>query len=231
MSIEDNDNLYVLEEELTEEEKDDTPLNYAAYSDEERLEKEKEESQEIEKKSPFGLLFHIMFNPVEGWKALRRCNCSVEDLQRNCFYPLLAILALSQFADYFYSVNADLSSLVSQAVVAFVAFFFGYFCIKMVLSWVLPKEVSQKFDNKFGCQYLIIALSTLALFSIITELLPMLWPVLIFLPIWTFYIMFKGIRFFKFAQNYEMKFFVWASVAVVGIPYAIDWGLNMILPK
>ncbi|MCH5235722.1 MAG: hypothetical protein J1E16_10545 [Muribaculaceae bacterium] len=226
MSKEDNDNLYVLEEE----DPDHSPLNFAAYEDDEREEEVNQEEISSSKKSPFAHLIQIMFNPVQGWKTLRRSKISVESLQSSCFYPLLALLAISNFADFFYSVNVNLSQVITLAVVSFVSFFFGYFCIQMVLNWFLPKEVANIFENKFGKEYILISLSTLALFTLITNLLPMLWPILIFLPIWTLYLMFKAVRFFKFQIKEEMKFFVLSGSATIGIPLLIDWGLNAILP-
>ena len=226
MSIEDNENIYIIEEE---KEIDNSPMNFAAYNKEEE-DVEEDFKERKSRKTTFALLFKIMFNPVEGWKSLRRSRNNIESLQGGCFYPILALLAVSHFAEFFYSVNATLSSVMTQAVVTFVAFFFSFFCIQLILSWVMPKELISAFDNTYGKEYILISLSTLALFSIITNILPMLWPILIFLPIWTLYIMFKGVRFFKLPEKYEMKFFVVSSASVIGMPLLIDWILNTILP-
>lgn len=226
MHTEEDDNLYILEEE----DDDTTPVNYAAYSDEERELSLKAEEKKEKGKSAAGLLFKIMFNPVEGWKSLRRSGKSVEAFQSGIFYPVLALLALSAFADYFYSVNVTLQQVITQAVVAFVAYFFGYFCVMIILSWLLPAEMKKRLEGQFGGLYISVGMTTLALFSIFIELLPMLWPILIFLPIWTLYLMYKGVRFFKFAQNQEMKFYVLAGAAVVGVPILLDWALSSIMP-
>lgn len=225
MSIEDNDRFYNLKEE--DHEIDNSPLNYAAYTEDDR-----DGSEEVSTKKHISIkaLFHIMFNPVEGWKALRRSQLSVESLQSSCFYPLLSILAVSKFAVYFYNVNVNLSQVITEAVVAFVAYFFGYFCTLMTLPLFISKDASEKFEEKFGKQYIIIALSTLVLFSIVTDLLPMIWPILIFLPIWTLYLMFKAVRFFKLSEKEEIKFFIISSVMVIGYPLLIDWGLNSVMP-
>ena len=227
MGFEDNDNLYVLKDE--ENDIDNSPKNFAAYDFEDQEEIETEERDKEGSKNAFRLLFHIMFNPVEGWKVLRRTRIKIENLQSGCFYPLLALLALSKFADFFYSVNVTLSQVVSQAVVIFVSYFFGYFSIPILLSWFLPKEMVNKFDGRFGKEFILVALSTLALFSIVINLLPMIWPILIFLPIWTLYLMFKGTRFFLFPQNQEMKFFVLSGVITIGIPLLIEWALTSVI--
>lgn len=239
MSIDDNENYYVLKDD--EHEEDNSPLNYAAYSrddikDQEQratlndIEAEDSEETEIKRKSAFGILFKIMFNPVEGWKTLRRTKTSLEGLQSACFYPLLAILALSKFAEFYYSVEVSLTKVVTEAIVAFVAFFLGYFCIPVILTWVLPKEAAEKIESKFGKEYVLVALTTLVLFSILTDLLPMLWPILIFLPIWTLYIMFKGVRFFLLPQQVEVKFVLWSGLCVIAVPILIDYFLNLIMP-
>lgn len=233
MIIDEKENYYILpEEENSNNSEDNSPLNFAEYS---RSESEDDDETEEEKAggkkySPFSLLFRIMFDPVEGWKRLRRSRISCEKIQSGCFYPLLALLAISQAADLFYSVNVDLSELVTNAVVAFVSYFFGFFCVRMLLNLVLPKDMAEKFDTEYGKNYILMAMSSLALFSIFTELLPMLWPILIFFPIWTLYVMFKGCRFFKFRQNEEMKFYIWASASTIGLPLVIDRILNTIMP-
>ncbi|MCH5235930.1 MAG: hypothetical protein J1E16_11615 [Muribaculaceae bacterium] len=222
MSIDDNENIYNLEEP---EENENSPLNYAAYPDEEEGE-ELEGQQEGQRKSAISLLIKVMFNPVEGWKTLRRSGITPESLQGGCFYPILALLAVSKFAEFFYYVNVSLAEVLTQAVISFVAFFLGYFCIMMLISWVIPKEMKEKYNDKFAKNFTIISLSTLALFSIITNFLPMIWPILIFLPLWTLYLMYKGIRFFHFPVDKEMKLYVIISAGMIGLPYMLDWLMN-----
>lgn len=233
MSIDDNDNYYVLQDNDGEMEEDDSPRNFAAYNIEEEDKEDLDEGDEgLEEKnvSALGLMFRIMVNPVEGWKNLRRSHIKLETLQSGCFYPLLALVAVSKFAEFFYSVNVSLGKVVTEGVIAFVAFFFGFFCVSQFLNLVLPPDMVKKFDCRFGKEYIVISMSTLALFSMLTDLLPMIWPILIFLPLWTLYIMFKGVRFFKFAVNQEMKFYIFAASAAIGMPLLIDWVLNTVLP-
>lgn len=229
MIINDKDNIYVYREE-DEDNIDDSPLNYASSDLNENDDDIETNSKAIRKKSAFLLLVKIMFFPVQGWKNLRREHPSIESIQSGCFYPILACLSISKFADYLYSVNVTLSSVITEAVVAFVSYFFGYFCILIILSKFLPRNTEKNFDTDYGKEYVIIGLSTLALFSIITELLPMLWPILIFLPLWTLYLLYRGSRFFKIAPNQELKFMIVICCSIIGVPLLIEWGLNELLP-
>lgn len=223
--MKENDEIYYI---IEEEDSEESALNFAAYENEERDTKEEDKSGK--KRSPLGYLLQIMFNPVQGWKNLRRSKISIENLQSKLFYPLLSIMAISNFAEFFYSVNVSLSQVLTDSVVSFVSLFFGYFSIPIVLSWLLTKDVTKKFEEEFGKEYILVSLSTLALFKTIINILPMLWPILIFLPIWTLYLMFKGVRFFKFQTQEEMKFFVICGATTIGIPLLIDFTLNAVLP-
>lgn len=232
MSTEDKENYYILEEENRNLEEEEGPRNFASYNleEEEPTDTGAQNSSQEKEISATGLMLRIMTNPVEGWKKLRRSKVSLESLQAGCFYPLLALVALSRFAEFFYSVNITLKQVVTQAVVSFVAYFFGFYCVQMIMSWVLPKDMVEKFDTDYGKKYILMSMSTLALFSILTNLLPMIGPILIFLPLWTLYIMFKGVRFFKFAQNQEMKFYVYVASATIGMPLIVEWILDTVMP-
>lgn len=225
------DNIYVYNEE-NDQDPDNSPMNYASSYNIENDEEEEIESGEATAKqsSAFMTMLRVMFSPVEGWKRVRREKMKPETLQRGCFYPLLALLAISKFADMFYYVNVTLTTVFSQAVVLFVSYFFGYFGILFLLTLLLPAPVKEYFDKDFGKDYIIIALSTLAMFSILINALPMLWPVLIFLPIWTLYILYKGSRFFKLAEPHVLRFMLLVCVSVVGVPLLIEWGLNELMP-
>lgn len=217
--------------QLEDHENDDSPINFAAY-DEDEAEENPIEEQEIKKGAgnAFLMLMRILFEPVEGWKRLRRSKVSVDAIQSRCFYPILAILAISEFADFFYSVNVSLAQVITGAVISFVAFFFGYFCVQMMVMWILPSRMGERYDSLYGKQYTLMALSSLALFSIFIKLFPMIWPILIFLPLWTLYLMYKGVKFFHFEAKEEMRFYLTTAVCVIAVPMIIDWGLTEVMP-
>lgn len=229
MIEEKNDNFYTFDEE---NDIDDSPRNFAQPDNYDLGDEDEDDEPKSSKNgfSCFMLLMRVMLNPVEGWKAVRRRKVSAEQMQSDCFYPLLAILAACKFVILFYVPNTNISSIIVQAVIAFVSYFFGYFCVIMTMKMVTPKKVGKFFDTNFGKVYVIIAISTLCLFSIFMEILPMLWPILIFLPIWTIYIIIRGLRFIKLPAEGVNKFAVMLCVAIIGIPILIDWALTAILP-
>lgn len=183
------------------------------------------------KPDAFALLVKILFNPVEGWKSVRRSGLSPETAQQSCLYPLLAIYACSKFADLFYTQTASVSSVLVNAVIAFVSFFAGYFCIMIILKAVLPAQSVEGKQYDFLKVFVLLMLSSLCIFFTAIELLPMLWAILIFLPLWTIYAICRGARFFRFPDRRQISCTAALTLAIVGIPPVLDWLLGEMLPK
>ncbi|MBD5357166.1 MAG: hypothetical protein HDR88_09215 [Bacteroides sp.] len=253
----DNDNIYIYSEEPSDVDRqtsteesglyniedvagkyvDTSAPNFAQYSESGVSQNESENNQQDDHSSNiggvaiFGLLLKTIFNPVEGWKSVRRHKITPEMAQKECFYPLLAVYAISKFAILAYSSSADLSEVIVDAVISFVSFFFGYFCILIVLKHIMPLKVSEQFETLFGKTLVVFSLSSLCLFFILTELLPMLWAVLIFLPLWTVYMICKAARFLKIPEDRHLLTLGVMNVVIVGMPTFLEYILTQILPN
>lgn len=231
-ATDDEDNIYVFVDDEDDEEEDpdldDSSMNYSQMViNNEEFETLQEDSKGV---STFILLLELLANPIEGWKKIRRKRISVDNTQQNCFYPLLAIMSISHFATLFYSSRVELSQIVIEAFISFVGYFAGYFCIILLLKLLLPKDASKSVDTDFGKVFVIFNLSSLCLFFTAMELLPMLWPVLIFLPLWTVYVICRGTRFFRFPENKTIVCIGLMCLLIIGVPSLLEWGLIEILP-
>lgn len=210
----DSDNYYNLEEE------DSTP------DDESPVDPE----GEPRKQSPLRILIEMLTGPAEGWKKLRRANFSIEKIASGCFYPMLAAAALTKFADLFYFPDSSLSEVLVKALVVFISYFFSYFIAPPVIKILLPKAVKSFADSKYCKQMVMMMLATLALFQIAINLLPMLEPVLVFLPLWTIYLITKGTKFIKIPKDKTTTTTGALCVVIVGAPMLVGWVFNSILP-
>ena len=236
-----DDNLYIYQEEedADEESDDSSPLNYSHVIREGEPEADQDDSissYDIEDEETvvhpniFIMMLKVLSNPLEGWKELRRNKITSEDTQRTCFYPLVALVALSNFAQLIYSPRTSVSEVLMEALTSFIGFFAGYFCIMILLKILLPKSVDKQIESEFGKVFILISLSTLCLFFILIELFPMLWAIFIFLPLWTVYSICRGVRFFDFPDNRSITCTGLLCVLTIGVPFLIEWGLSEVLP-
>ena len=221
-----NDEEYDLtdEEEISDEEMD-------GEDDSDEEDTEDEEESGLKRRKPLPLLFKMMLNPVEGWKNIRRSDISPEDFARGCFYPVCALAALSCFCKLFYEGgSASLSDCVISAVTMFVTFFFGNFLALLLIKVVMPKDCRDIAYTDFGKTFMMLNLSTFALFLTLYNALPMIGPVLVFLPIWTIYLCIRGARFFKFPEEKRSLCKTLLCIFTLGAPLAVfqlfEWLLN-----
>lgn len=181
------------------------------------------------KATPIALMFKIMLSPVEGWKALKREKFTPDNLFMSLLMPLTMIAAILGVASYFYDNNVTLSEVFIQAVITFFSFFFGYFIILILSGILLPASGKEAMKKPFGKNYVLVNLSTLALFYSIGELLPMLEPVLVFLPLWTLYIISRGVKILRVDKDNETSTAVWMSLLTVGVPVFCGWAFTNFL--
>ena len=191
---------------------------------EEDINKPEEEKQENPKhRSPFMLLIDILFTGTAGWKRLRRARLTPEQTAAGCFYPILALAAICRFADWFYLPEFDLATTLVQAASIFASFFFSYFAAQVICKCFFPAEAKPKADSAYFKLVVQYALASLALFWIPAEVLPVLEPITVFLPIWTVFIITKGVRFLRLPENHKNRCMVTIIVSTVLTPYLFIW--------
>ena len=175
----------------------------------------------ITKPHPILLLLSMMVNPIEGWKKIRRSGLTVDEISSRCFYPLVAVAALSEFMCYVYTVPDSISTVLIQALSVFISFFFGYFVITLLEKSLLPVNCREKALSPYGRVYVLYLLSTLTLFYTLSNCVPMLEAVWVFMPLWTIYLASKGIRFFKFPDRRITLITVMICAFIILTPIAI----------
>ncbi|MDE7381045.1 MAG: hypothetical protein K2N03_02820 [Muribaculaceae bacterium] len=179
---------------------------------------------------PISALVRLMINPTNGWKAFRRNKFSPEIMANKCFYPLVGIASLSSFTDLVYFGETTVQSVIVDALLIFISFFFGYFLTLPLCRIFLPKEVRFFPDSDFGKDFIMGMLSTLCMFFTLYKCLPMLDTIWVFLPLWTIYLTSKGTRFIKASQQKPKTITFILSVLIVGTPLAVSRIFNLILP-
>lgn len=213
MTNDDNNSNYNLEDE-------DDDLNAPLEDSSEDLSDENEE-EKGKTPSPLRLLFDMMINPEEGWKNIRRARLKADEVARRCFYPLTALASVSVFVNYIYGTAKVLNLMLIEALTIFISFFLGYFLVMLLERIVLPKECSKVGESDFGKQFVMYLLSTLTLFYVLYNCLPMLEAVLVFLPLWTIYLASKGVKFFRLPQEKQLLLTTLICILVVLSPIAI----------
>lgn len=240
----DDDNLYTLPEDSDNDsvENENRSSDYSEsesgyedgdYEEEEDSEDDEEEDDdedenETRRGNLFALMFKIMSTPVEGWKELKRRHYTVEELASGLFYPMIAFVSISEFADKFYT-NSSISDCLLKGVGRFVSFFFGYFTVVLLSGIFLPKSVKEAMKKDIGKEFVMMNLSTMALFFMALNLFPMFDAILVFLPIWTIYLIYKGVRILRVPVSVESRTKVILTFLIIGAPLLWEWLMGLFL--
>ncbi|MDE5552528.1 MAG: hypothetical protein K2I91_04930, partial [Muribaculaceae bacterium] len=120
-----------------------------------------------------------------------------------------------------YTVPYSISPVLIQALSVFISFFFGYFVITLLEKSLLPVNCREKALSQYGREYVLYLLSTLTLFYTLSNCVPMLEAVWVFMPLWTIYLASKGIRFFKFPDRRITLITVMICAFIILTPIAI----------
>ncbi len=199
-------------------ESDDLNINSEETSNEVASEKKQKRGR-----NAFLLLLNILMTGTAGWKDLRRSRLTPEQTAAGCFYPIVALASVCRFSDWFYLPEFNLSTTLISAVSIFASFFFSYFAVQVVCRWLFPYAAKTKTESAYFKLIVQYALASLALFWIPAEVLPILEPLTVFLPIWTAFIITKGVRFLRLPEQYHNRCMVTIVVTVIVMPYFFMW--------
>lgn len=190
---------------------------------------EEESNEKRNHRSPFMLLLDILFTGTAGWKRLRRTRLTPEQTAAGCFYPLLALVSVGRFADWIYLPEFDLASTLVKAASIFASFFFSFFAVLAVCRLFFPFSAKSRTETSYFKLIVQYSLSSLALFWIPAELFPIIEPITVFLPIWTVFIITKGVRYLRLPENNKNRCMVTIIVSTVLMPYLFMWLCEKIL--
>lgn len=221
-NIDDDEPIYNLEDLEDDNDSDagDGDSEEGGPGDDDNPDKKERKNQKL---SPLRIMFKTMMTPVEGWKSLWRAKYKPEEVSSRCFYPLIALAAITVAANFYYTAGYTFTDWVIQGLVVFISFFFGYFSVILLGASILPKKSRNFLKTDIGKQFVLVNMSTLALFASLIQLFPMLDPVLVFLPIWTIYLIFKGIRVYHIDSSVQNTTTVWMCILIIGAPILWNW--------
>lgn len=160
----------------------------------------------------------VMGTPAEGWHRMEASALKPEALAAAVFYPLTALASASVFMAVVYEVDVDLSNMLIKATILFLSFFLSYFAFIPSCRLLMKRESWERLDTDFGKCYALTLLSTMALYEVINQCLPIMEPVMAFAPVYTAYVSFKGIKTLKLPEENLVTSWVLSAVFVIATP-------------
>lgn len=172
----------------------------------------------------------IMVTPAAGWRRVKENGPSPELATLRFLLPLSLISGASVFFTLLYPHNIELDEnqswftfLLVSAVIQFCSFFIGYYFALVLAKVFLPKADRFLPSSRYGKLLTMTGVGTLAFFHILYKAFPMLDTILVFLPLWTIFIIYKGLALADIKEEKSLLAMGVMCVAIVCAPTLIEW--------
>lgn len=197
-------------------------------------EDESDNPQPARRHTLWELVPQVMIMPTSGWEKMRASGPSPDVATIRFLLPLSLLSGASVFFSLLYpNVNSlgteenSFTILLVNAVIMFCSFFIGYYVALLLEKIFLPKDMRDFPHSNFGKLMTMTGIGTLALFHILFEAFIMLDFILVFLPLWTIFILYKGIQQSGFHSEKELLAVGVICVVVIASPTLVEWILAL----
>ena len=182
-------------------------------------------------RNPLILLAKLICTPVEGWKEIKRSDCTIPAFAWRCFYPLALIAALSIFANLYYNPETSVAFTVTESVIVFMSLLLANFCTLLGGSLLLPGNVRKRLDTTFGRIFIMAMMSIIALTVTVTNLLPYVAPLLSFIPIYVVYLIVRGVKFLRIPDTAVSRTWLVLAILIIGLPFLFKVVFTGLIPQ
>ena len=166
-------------------------------------------------------IFLLFVAPQLGWQEIGKYNVPKDALLSKMFFPMLAVLALSNVASFFYLSGTSISSFLQKVIVDVGVYFFGYMLSTYLLVMINSKHIDndkKKLNDVY--QFVIYSYAMLMALTIVENLLPdNLIDVFIILPLYLVYVIWRGYGFI--APKMSEQHFVLTFALSIMAPYLL----------
>ena len=165
--------------------------------------------------------------PSDAWESIAKHRVPVNVLLSTVLYPMLAVLALTAFAEMFYREEPTLAYCIQKAIIDFSKFFFAYHFCSYILTGFFPtivkdKEVAYKVNTTIAY-----SLVVLVILNIVNNLLPTPWIFINIIYLYTFVLSQKAAGYLGLKSNHIFLYLIAAFTILV--PFFIGYLLKMSL--
>ena len=145
------------------------------------------------------------------------------------YLPLTGIVALSEFVPIFYVHDLTFISALCNAIAMGGGMFASLYGARIFLDVVLSRYVDRKINKTKTANVALYMLGLDCIYLIFANLLPGTLTFLLFLPLLSVMVLFKGTAYMCVGEDRAMNFLLLAFTGVVILPAIICWLLTLII--
>lgn len=165
----------------------------------------------------------IMMMPSSGWERTLENGPQPEIAVLRFLLPMCLLAAGSEFFTLLYHSQLSFTDLLVNSVITFCSFFLGYYIAILFAQLFMPKDARTFPQTDYGRLLTMTGIVSLAFFHILFMALPMFDFVFEFLPLWTVFIIYKGMRIMVVSKERQTLALGVMCIVIICSPLVIDW--------
>lgn len=164
-------------------------------SDFENYRIEDEEEKDIKRITLWSVILRVMTMPASGWERVKKRGPSPDIASLRFLLPVSLLSGASEFFSLLYQPGqVEFAGIMVAGVISFFSYFLGYYLSLLLAKLFLPKVARYFPSTDYGKLVAMTGVSSLAIFHLVYKALPIFDFILEFLPIWTIFMVFKGMQ-------------------------------------
>lgn len=169
----------------------------------------------------------MILSPADAWDNIKKYSVPTNLMLAKVLYPMLAVVAITAFAELYYREEATLAYCIQKAIIDFAKFFFAYHISSYILTGFFPAIVNDKDSANRVNTAIVYNFAILILLNIVNNLLPTPWLFINIFYLYVFVTSHKAADYIGVKSN-SMFLYVMAAFSII-LPFFIGYLLNVSL--
>ena len=206
--------------------KTDREDNFEEYT----IQDEEEQDNYLTLPQIWRALLKAMVMPSAGWKQLHNSQIKPENIVVGFLLPISLLAAASDLFSLLYEMELRFTDLLVGMVITFFTYFLGYYIAVLIARIFMPKADKGFPMTGYGRLLIIDCVAALAVIHVIYQALQIFDFMIEFFPLWTVYMLYKGMNYAKIDSNKATFSLGVMCVAVISSPVLINWFFDLFTP-
>lgn len=176
-------------------------------------------------------MFQLLLSPLKGWEDVDNDGFDAHRLFTKGLLPFLAITSVSVWLQLIYPHDGSAVVALEQMIVCFVKFFATYYLALFFFTLYLPTLTEMEFSMQKCTTFIIYGVGIVALINLVQNCMPVDVPLLLVLPVYAVYVLWRALRYLTISFGGVIKFILLIIFTLVAPPYILQYLFNFIVPS
>lgn len=174
-------------------------------------------------------IIQLILSPTKGWEDISASLSSPDKLARDAYFPMLLVVALTEFIRIFYNDSVGFVTALELAIALFGSYFVSFYIARLIFEYYLKQLVIGDINTTKISIFTLYGLGMMLMIEAIENIIPTDLTLIKFLPLFVALILYKGSAYMSVKADYEIRFLCVTIATLIVVPMGIFWILKLLI--